>query len=74
MSATKTRITYVQRGIGTSGEKDDAVVKLVVQCRTKRKLHPDDPMVTMNCLLAADDDDAVRACVAAAERLYVAPP
>jgi hypothetical protein len=47
-------------------EKDRELERVVEQCRTKRKLHPDDPMVTMKCVLAADDEASVRACVASA--------
>ncbi len=48
-------------------ERDHEVEKLAEKCRTKRKLHPDDPMLTMSCLLSADDDASVRACVASAK-------
>lgn len=50
----------------SESDKDKELEKLVEQCRTKRKQHPDDPMLTMNCLLAAKDDVAIRACVASA--------
>lgn len=47
-------------------EKDTKIRNLVEQCRSKRKLDPNDPMLTMKCLLAANDDNAVRGCVASA--------
>jgi hypothetical protein len=50
----------------SEADKDLEVDKLADQCRTKRKLHPDDPMPTMKCVLAATDEAAVRACEASA--------
>src|SRR5450432_4423632 len=52
-------------------EKDHEVEKLAEKCRTKRNLHPDDPMLTMKCLLAANDDASVRACAARSEERRV---